>query len=996
MYFYHKSLGGDDMFSKSTEPNQRKSLIKTNHFAKAYTEISNQLNGLEVGTARENSLKRLNQEIIKIKKDETLSDDAKIVALLDVFVSEYALISKSFGGSNSGLGKFIRQFCAQNFGVKLGPESTIYIKSDGLIMQILNAQGIKSSEKDSLLPPIRRRATEVGHVSKSAPVLGKYEEPKPRVSPSLDHVETSREQIGQFTLRKNAEFTRLGSMFGDKQFCYAEKPSGVEPGFRAIDIDELFFLELDKLLSHDRLPSIQQVPDVQKLEDLKELLSKEKDLHQKQIIFSIFISSHIKGPHAKGVMTPCIQWLCGEVKTAVAKNNQLSAWMYKLDYAEGQKDRIKANKEALREFVGTRFAGIFSAQNQRQEIVWINKGKGEVHAVLACGWKNGLKELTHFLYGGSEPDYNGVLVEDKNAAVKYSKYILGLAKNLIFGIGVGDRDGIGKEAQNKGFADEAFYGFDYGKPYEGEGVAASLSDDFSFEDKFAKAPALFRSSSTIGFARHFMYRNYSVFYDTALSERMEGVHLLRKMITGENPSEEVINSYPGLREELKRIQEKTPSPEELLSSLGRLREQSQEGSHLQALIDAQIIELCSGKLSTFDLYFSQIKIDLIDMGIKNEMHDAELADYLEFIDGMAATARNSNQHILATFQQRILLTAQEIDLLDHLEKYFSPASVMSHDGEVFLNTMRFDPPSSRIPFQLKKEANGTYTLTTTNKNIAGQFKDEFGLECKQSDEGLSCNINADALSQLIKNAEVKYHQKRDELLIRPTYKFITLPNLRAVLSQDNRPRDPKVDLSYLWREDNSLSLKVIAKTKQQAEQVYDLFGIRVAVNEAQLIEVPAANHAEFQRRIEKHCEQLTKVSQEIELRDIGSRDSVISALSQSKKESVPAASDKWKELHGKEEMTIPETLSPTELLIKRIQELELEEGTREKVINVIEEVTEPKIIQQLLSYNNQTLSAPANLEAIKSERFSEVRKIEDEDKEIGIRASQARVRQNLN
>ncbi|MCW8400560.1 hypothetical protein OQJ26_17415 [Legionella sp. PATHC038] len=982
------------MYSKSTEPNQRKSLIKTNHFAKEYTEISNLLSGLEVDTSRENSLERLNEEIIRIKKDQTLSDDAKLLALLDVFVSEYALISKSFRGSNSGLGKFIRQFCAQNFGVKLGPESTVHIQPDGLIMHILKAQGIKSSEKESLLPPIQRRATAVGHVSKSAPVLGKFEEPKPRVSPSLDYVESSREQIGQFTLRKNAEFTRLGSMFGDKQFCYAEKPSGVEPGFRAIDIDELFFLELDKLLTHDRLPSIQQVRDVQKLQDLKELLSKEKDLHQKQIIFSIFINSHIKGPHAKEVMTPCIQWLCGEVKTAVAKNNHLSAWMYKLDYAEGQKDRIKANKEALREFVGTRFAGIFSAQNQRQEIVWINKGKGEVHAVLACGWKNGLQELTHFLYGGSEPDYNGVLVEDKDAAVKHSKYIFGLAKNLIFGIGVGDRDGIGKEAQNKGFADEAFYGFDYGKPYEGEGVAASLSDDFSFEDKFAKAPALFRSSSTIGFARHFMYRNYSIFYDTALSERMEGVHLFRKMITGENPSEEVMKSYPGLREELNRIQEKTPSPEELLNVLGRLREQSQEGSHLQALIDAQIIELCSGKLSTFDLYFSQIKIDLIDMGIKNEMHDAELADYLEFIDGMAATARNSNQHILTTFQQRVLLTAQEVDLLDHLEKYFSPASVMSHDGEVFLNTMRFDPPSGRTPFQLKKEENGTYTLTTTNTNLARQLKDEFGLDCKQNDAGLSCNINADALSQLIKNAELKYNQKRDGLLIKPTYKFITLPNLSALLSQDNRPRDPKVDLSYLWLEDNSLSLKIIPKTKQQAKQVFDLFGITLAVNEAQLIQVPATNHARFQRRIERHCEQLTKFSEDIELRDIGPRDSVISALSQSNKEIVPTASDKWKDLHGKAEMGIPETLSPTELLIKRLEGLELDEGTRKKVINVIEEVTDPKIIQQLLSYNNQTLSAPANLEAIKSERFSEVRTIED--KPIATMAPQASMRKNLN
>ncbi|CAM3050383.1 Uncharacterised protein [Legionella steigerwaltii] len=964
------------MFSKSLEKNKRKSPIKTNHFSKEYAEISNQLIKLQVDTARTDSLKRLNEGIIQIKQDESLSDDAKIVALLDVFVSEYALVLKSFGGSSSGVAKFMRQFCAENLGVELGLGSTYRIKPDGLIMRVLNDQGIKYPEQDSLLPPIHRREAEVGRVSKSASVLEVREAPKPKVSPSLNSIETAREEVGQFTLRKNKELTRLGSMFGAKQFCYGEKPSGVEPGFRAIDLDELFFKELDKILAEGRLPAAKQVSDVQKLKDLREALSKEEDLNQKQIVFATFISSQIKAPHAKGVMAPNIQWLCDEVKAAVAKNNQLSAWMYKLDYAEGQKDRIKANKEALREFVGTRFAGIFSAQNQRQEIVWVNNGKGEVHALLACGWKNGLQELTHFLHGGSAPDYNGVLVEDKSAAVKRSKYIYGLAKNLIFGIGIGDRDGMGKDAQNKGFADNAYYGFDYGKPYEGEGVASSLDDDFSFEDLFAKAPALFRGSSPIGLARHFMYRNYSVFYDTVLSERMEGVHLLIKMITGENPSEEVIKSYPGLRDELNRIEERTPSPEELLKNLGALREKSAKGSQLEALIDAQIIEICSGKLSTFDLYFAQIKIDLIDMGIKNKMPYAELADYIGFINEMEATARNSNQHILATFEQRKLLTAQEIDLLDRLEKYFSPTSVMSHDGEVFLNTMRFDPPSSRMPFQLKKEENGTYTLTTTNKNLIRQLKDEFGLECKQSEAGLSCTINADALAGLMKTAEMKYNQKRDGLLIKPTYKFITFTHMFSILNQNNTPQDPKVDLGFLWREDNSLSLRIIAKTRQQVVQAERLFGIKLALNEAQLIEIQPDAHAIFQKRIEKHYERFTKQEEGVELVEIGRRESIIPVLSQSKKEISPTASDKWKEFHEKSEAEIPETPSPTELLIERLNVLIPDEGTREKVLNIIEE-TDPKIIQQLLSYNDQTLSANDNLEAIMSEQFSKIHKIED-------------------
>lgn len=130
------------------------------------------------------------------------------------------------------------------------------------------------------------------------------------------------------------------------------KPSGVEPGFRAVELDDVFFVALAKILK--------EAPN-KKLQDLAaKLASPDKELHDRQVLFSTFIQIHVKGPHVKGVLDPDVQWLCNQVKTAVSQNNELNAWMYKLDYAEGQKNRIKANKEALREFVGTRFAGILA------------------------------------------------------------------------------------------------------------------------------------------------------------------------------------------------------------------------------------------------------------------------------------------------------------------------------------------------------------------------------------------------------------------------------------------------------------------------------------------------------------------------------------------------------------------------------------------------------------------------------------------------------------
>ena len=42
-------------------------------------------------------------------------------------------------------------------------------------------------------------------------------------------------------------------------------------------------------------------------------------------------------------------------------------------------------------------------------------------------------------------------------------------------------------------------------------------------------------------------------------------------------------------------------------------------------------------------------------------------------------------NILQVFEPRLKLSKEEVNFLDNLEKLFSPASVMSHDGEVFLN-----------------------------------------------------------------------------------------------------------------------------------------------------------------------------------------------------------------------------------------------------------------------------------------------------------------------
>lgn len=968
-----------DYFELLKRVNQPETLITTDHFKDEYQRICELLMSVRINTDRKDSLKRLNEGIKNLMKNDSLSPDAKVIALFEVFSSEYALILNSVGGANSELGKFINDFCIKNLGVKFGKDSLYHLNRDGLMMRIINDQlgeRPQVTKEESLLPPIPIKSPELHQISKSAPIFGKAKKIEPHITPSAGIIGREKTEAGQPVLRKNTEFSRVGSMFGPTQFCYAEKPSGVEPGFRAVDLNEMFFKELDKILADECLPSKKQMLDTerQKLILLREIL-KPTVLSRKQLAFSTFINTYVPGPHAKGAITPSVQWLGDRIKEAVATNNQLSAWMYKLDYAEGEKNRIKGNKEAIREFVGTRLAGVFSAQNQKQEIIWLNNGNKGVHAVLACGWKNGLQQLKDFLHGGNAPDYNGVLVEHKEASVKYSKFVPGLGMNLIFGIAIGDRDGMGKEAQNKGIADGAFYGFDYGKTYDGTGVCATIDDDFSFEDKFAKTPSIFRSSK-IGIARHFMYRNYSVFYDTDLSERMFGLHLLRKMITGENPGEDVIKSFPGLRQELHRIEENTPASRDLLMQFDDLRSRCSNSGQLQALIDKQMMQICTGKLSNFDLYFAKIKAELMDMSIKNPMSVEELTGYMEFIDGMMVTAHNNNKQILSKFEQRALLTKQEIDFLDHLEKYISPTSVMSHDGEVFLRTMRFDPQSGRIPFGLKMEENGTYTLSTANTTINRQLNEEFGLECTKDDKGLSFTITSEKMLKLADDVEAKYQQKRDKLLIKRTYQFVTLPQLSFLLNKNNESESEKMKVEFLWQDDNSLSLRLMAKTKIQAQMIKHSFGIKPTLHSAELIEIPQKGLIEFQKFIAKVYEkepisELKSTDQE------KPKESLFSFLSHMGLPLIPI-SKKWHDLYDKVEDKPLEKPLLTDLLIMRFASLISNAFVLKKVTDVIMETAHPEMIQKLMQYTDKTLSFPSNIQAIIDENFDNIKVIAEE------------------
>nr|HAT8714549.1 hypothetical protein [Legionella jordanis] len=931
--------------------------ITSKEFEENYHSLIANFERIHFETKRTKSLESLRKKIASISSDAKLSPDAKIFTLLDALAGEWNNIIISRHGEGSKLAKAIFDFCDNQFGVKLLKGPNYQVKQDGLIFRMFShmmGSALSKEDTNSLLPKAKSSTTAAGKISHSAPVLGSEKVRSAKISPSADSID-KHAAPGQMALLKKQDLSRLGTMFGLTQFCYGEKVGGVEPGFRAIDLDEAFFEQLVQM----PLPNSDKQALAAAFNSLLGLIAKADGLKAKQIAFASFINTHVPRPHAKNAVDPNIIVLCEQIKGAVRENNNLSAWLYKMDYAESgaRKDRKKVNVEALREFVGTRMAGIFSEQNQKQEIRWLKGPKGP-HAILACGWKNDLRELKEFLHGGHAPDWNGVLVEDPKASLKRSKHIPGLAKNLIFGIAIGDRDGIGKEAQNKGYASKAYYGFDYGKTYDGDGVCDSLQDDFSFHNPGSGAPGFLRSEGGLGVARHLMYRNYSIFYDTELADRMMGVHIWKKMVTGENPSEDVLKSYPGLRQELYRIQERIPTAEILLQRVAPIRGQCEEGSPFQQQLDKLAIEFSAGKLSPYELFFAEIKLDLISQSLSSEMPYEELHEYLLLLDNWTQKAAENNKKILDVFAQRLTLSRQEVNFLDKLEKIIAPCSILSHDGEAILNHLRISNPKERTPFQLSRQQDGSYILTTTNKSIQTLLRDRLYLDSQETKEGLRCTMTEKQLAQLMKEVDKQYLHKKEMLLNKAVFDLETLPRLKETyptqtlhyfkqLLNHEIPKSKQIDLRYSWLENSSLSLLLTLKTEKQAKLLQNIF---------QLSSRPPLNSS---LTLNITVDKLQRCAQLIE-----------EFHGQMEKRQLDHNPKKWEKF--KHEVELKEYQEACDLLIKRFTDFgTLDRRTLAQLEEAIREMS-LEDLETLAGYNDNTLKDKNNILLILNDSIGEI------------------------
>lgn len=112
--------------------------------------------------------------------------------------------------------------------------------------------------------------------------------------------------------------------------------------------------------------------------------------------------------------------------------------------------------------------------------------------------------------------------DKRHVKLSSSTEIQGLGEAYALAIALCDRDRVGPTGGNYGSKRvgdvQCFMNIDLGNAFGDSSVIPTLQPDFSFEQPGKGLPMAVR--------RHKMYRNFSIFKDTTLADKMKGLHLL--------------------------------------------------------------------------------------------------------------------------------------------------------------------------------------------------------------------------------------------------------------------------------------------------------------------------------------------------------------------------------------------------------------------------------------------------------------------------------------
>jgi hypothetical protein len=453
-----------------------------------------------------------------------------------------------------------------------------------------------------------------------------------------------------------------GAVLGN-YFYIADKSGGVEPGFLAIciDEDEAFCEHVSKWPGFSGEATTENVKqwlqnNANKAEDIATAVDPKKPF-TKYLIKQDYTSQDKQGrvtlPVARAKNSNTVKkWtpgiLSGWVRRVVAK-------IYAL---RRRKPSSEENRNALLECIGNDIARAHGMQCQDQSVIFGTYPNGKLKILTRGTWDYDIKSLVDplgALHGGVGNHGNYLSVGVAKETVRHSRLsddsIDDLGEYLALMLTQGDVDAIGSRAQNKFQKDGKLFGLDFGHVYRGKNPAiASLRDDFSFSG-----------------AAHTL-KNFSIFEDTPLKEKMKGIHYINKLLTGEDPSDEVMAEYGDAFKA--KIEAITPKRDEQIFD-----------DYINKLTELQTQALTNG-------------------------HPALVKEYADLIIAVGKSkdyALAANRAILAKFQKRLSLTPTQLDMLDAFEKLTSKTSLTSLDDSVLLNHMRV---TERVKWDMRVEGDG--------------------------------------------------------------------------------------------------------------------------------------------------------------------------------------------------------------------------------------------------------------------------------------------------
>ncbi|WP_133139705.1 hypothetical protein [Legionella genomosp. 1] len=462
---------------------------------------------------------------------------------------------------------------------------------------------------------------------------------------------------------------RVGTVLGEF-FYVGDKPGGVEPGFLGVKINPAFRQRIS-----EAMPAVfdNSMPMNQLRETISNMVAEPANVHYGELLsFSQLIEKEGKTGNVNNPSQQKLDlWLIKQDynDTPSGKVSPPKDRLEKTNAIKSLPDLVKApataiyqkvrlsdpqveNTNAVLEYFANSVAKAYGMHVQEQELAFGEYSNGKAKIMTACKWEPELRVFEGKLRGSVKKDlYQGHLVQFENKEPKTvngrflaDDSVKDLGESLPLVLAQGDRDVLGSQGQNKGRVGEYFFGFDFGHAYREENpILNSLKDDFTFIQ-----PADANKK----------FKNISAFYDAPMSEKMMGMFYLYRM-------------DPDAAGKVFSLQEQRKIEEMILAYSAKNPD----------------FALRIARIQTIDKVTDKVKTELSARSNQNVLFD----QYVHEVEHASDRASTAHRKMFQIFKQKMLMTPEQVDVLDNLNKLGNPTSILSGDGKVVLAHLRIMP-----------------------------------------------------------------------------------------------------------------------------------------------------------------------------------------------------------------------------------------------------------------------------------------------------------------